>query len=72
MKAAITALQEVYGLFVEDGSYAAAIVIWLAIVCFVFPHLPGGGAWRGPLFFAGMAVILVESVVRAARAKSRC
>jgi hypothetical protein len=66
MKAVVTALQEVYGLFVEDGSYAIAIIVWLAAAAFVFPHIPGGG-WRGPVFFAGMAAIMLESVVRAAR-----
>ena len=67
MKAVATALQEVYGLFVEDGSYAVAIIVWLAAAGFVFPHIPGGAVWRGPTLFAGMALIMLESVVRAAR-----
>lgn len=69
MKVILTALQEIYGLFVEDGSYAVAIVVWLLIVGCVFPHIPGGGTWRGPVFFAGMAALLLENVVRSARAK---
>ena len=69
MKALVTALQEVYGLFVEDGSYAVAIMVWLAAAGSVFPHIPGGAVWRGPVLFAGMAAIMLESVVRAARKK---
>jgi hypothetical protein len=69
MKVLITAAQEVYGLFVEDGSYAIAIIVWLAIAALVFPHVSATGAWRGPLLFAGMIVILLESVVREAKVK---
>jgi hypothetical protein len=67
MRALVTAVQEVYGLFVEDGSYAIAIICWLAVVGFLFPHIPGSASWRGPVFFAGMGAIMIESVVRAAK-----
>jgi uncharacterized membrane protein YtjA (UPF0391 family) len=67
MKAVATALQEVYGLFVEDGSYAVAIIVWLAAAGFLFPHIAGAGAWRGPILFVGMAAIMLESVIRAAK-----
>ena len=69
MRVLLTALQEIYGLFVEDGSYALGIVIWLAIVGFVFPRIPGGASWRGPALFAGLAALLLENVTRSARAK---
>ena len=62
-----TALEELYGLFVEDGSLAVAIIVWLCIVGFAFPHIAGPSAWKGPVFFVGMAIILVENVVRSAR-----
>lgn len=67
MKVVLTALQEVYGLFVEDGSYALGIVIWLLIAAFVFPRIPGGGAWRAPLLFLGLVALLLENVWRTAR-----
>jgi hypothetical protein len=61
----LIALQEVYGLFVEDGSYAVSILVWLGIAALVFPHLPGG--WRGPLLFLGLVLVLLENVRRTAR-----
>ncbi len=67
MNVIATALKEVYGLFVEDGSYAVGILVWLLVVGFVFPHVPALGYWRAPLLFAGLLVLLVENVVRTAR-----
>jgi hypothetical protein len=67
MKVVQTALREIYGLFVDDGSYALAILFWLLIVGLVFPRLPGGGSWRGPLLFLGLIVLLLENVRRSAR-----
>ena len=68
MKAALTALQEVYGLFVEDGSLAVALLLWIGLAAFLFPRLPESAApWRAPLFFAGVVVLLLENVWRAAR-----
>ena len=62
-----TTLQEVYGLFVEDGSYALSIIVWLLVAGLLLPRLAVLGIWRGPVLFAGLLVILIESVVRAAR-----
>lgn len=67
MNAIETALKEVYGLFVEDGSYAMEILAWLAVVGLIFPYLPALGHWRAPLLFAGMLTVLVENVLRTAR-----
>ncbi|HZL33764.1 MAG TPA: hypothetical protein VFC78_00555 [Tepidisphaeraceae bacterium] len=66
MKMFLNALREVYGLFVEDGSYTAALLVWLVIAAFVFPVLLGP-AWRAPVWFAGLALILLENVARSAR-----
>jgi hypothetical protein len=66
MKALVTALKEIYGLFVEDGSLAVAILVWAMIAVLLFPRIPGSGEWRGPLFFIGLALLLVENVRRAA------
>jgi len=58
---------EFYGLFVDDVSFAAAIVVWLfaAYVLFHMDLVPG--VWRGPLLFAGLAVIFVENTLRRSR-----
>jgi hypothetical protein len=66
MRVIKTALREVYGLFVEDGSYALAVILWLLCAVFVLPLLPDPG-WRAPLLFAGSILILLENVVRSAK-----
>lgn len=66
MNAIKTILHEVLGLFVDDGSFAFAILLWLALVgVLVRPlHLLIAG---GIVLFLGLATILVESVARFAR-----
>lgn len=72
MKLIITALQEVYGLFVEDGSYALGILVWVIAAVLLLPKTPAGAAvWSGPLLFLGFALLLVENVLRTARKRSR-
>lgn len=61
-----TAAKELWGLFVEDGSYAVAIVVWLLLCAFVLPHL-GATGWRAPLLLMGLLLILLENVARSAR-----
>jgi hypothetical protein len=63
-------LREIYGLFVDDGSFALALLAWMVI---------GGGAlrllhasqWGGPALFVGLAVVLVENALRTSRRSSR-
>jgi len=70
MKALLTALQEVYGLFVEDGSLAIGILLWILLAALLFPRLPESAApWRAPLFFIGILLLLLENVWRSARQK---
>ncbi len=66
MKAILNALEEIYGLFVEDGTLALGILIWLALAIWLFPRLPLGGESRAFLFFIGLCVLLVENVARSA------
>jgi hypothetical protein len=63
--------QEIYGLFVDDGSFAIAILLWLAAVVLVLPRFAQGARWEGPAFFVGLAVILVESVLRFSRRRTK-
>jgi hypothetical protein len=55
--------REVLGLFVDDGNYAGAILLWVGLAIAVLPRL-GLGAWDGPVLLAGLAAILVESALR--------
>jgi hypothetical protein len=64
-------LREVLGLFVDDGSFALAILIWLGALWVVLPHLNVPRGWDGVILFAGLALILVESAWRRARNEAR-
>jgi hypothetical protein len=57
---------EVYGLFVDDGSFALAIVVWLFMVFYVSRHFAFPAYVRAPVLGAGLLLILLESVVRRA------
>jgi len=61
--------REIFGLFVDDGSFALAIIIWLVLIRWTTSHLSLSPAATGILLFAGLALILIESTVRYARHK---
>ena len=67
MKWLETIWEEIIGLFVDDISFAAAIVVWLAATYIVCRFGLAPELWRGPLLFGGLAVILVENTLRRAR-----
>jgi len=60
-----TIVRELFGLFVDDGSFALAIIIWLGVVGLALPHAQTD--WRGAMLFGGLALILLESATRQAR-----
>lgn len=60
-------LREIFGLFVDDGSFALAILVWLALVHWTVPHLRIAPAATVVIFFAGLALILAESALRYSR-----
>jgi hypothetical protein len=60
-------MREIAGLFVDDGRFAVTILAWVGLCALVLPRLPITGAWDGPVLFAGLALILLESAVRRAR-----
>jgi hypothetical protein len=59
--------REVVGLFVDDGSFAGAIVAWLLFCIMALPHIAAAAHWAGLVLFAGLTLILIESVLRFAR-----
>jgi len=61
-----TILAEIVGLFVDDGRFALAILVWLAAVWLILPHLAVAAGWRGLILFLGLAAILLDGAVRRA------
>ena len=71
MRWIVIARTELIGLFVDDGSFAAAVLVWLAIcggTLYVFDIPP---VVEGVLLAAGFALLLAENVARTARGATR-
>lgn len=68
MKWAQIVWREIFGLFVDNGRFALFIAVWLTLAGLALPvtGLPAGVA--GLILFAGLAIILLDSVTRRARA----
>ena len=61
-------VSELISLFVDDGLFAAGLLIWVAVIEFLLPELGvTSGLWRSVALFAGLAAILIESVARRSR-----
>jgi hypothetical protein len=65
MKWLISIAKEIFGLFVDDGSLAVALVVWVGLVLLVSRFLPAPAI--GFAVLLGCAGILAESVLRRAR-----
>lgn len=59
-------VREVFGLFVDDGSFALAVLVWIGIV-WAASHYGLRTVSGGVLLFLGLVLVLVESVTRFAR-----
>jgi hypothetical protein len=59
-------VREIFGLFVDDGSFAFAVLVWIGVVWLVLHRMrmavPGG-----IILFVGLGLILTESVIRFSR-----
>ena len=60
-------LREILGLFVDDGAFAVAILLWLAVIRWVAPRVHIPARETGILLYVGLALILSESALRYAR-----
>ncbi len=58
---------EFIGLFVDDGSLALAILVWIGVAWLLLPRLGLPADWLAPVLFIGLALILMESALRRAR-----
>jgi hypothetical protein len=64
-------LSEIIGLFVDDGSLAAALLVWCAVVAGVRAVLPGSPLLAGGLLAGGCVAILLVNIRRTAAGVSR-
>jgi hypothetical protein len=62
-----TIVHEIVGLFVDDGSFALAILVFVGAAWLLLPRVGIPAEWGGIILFVGLAVILVESATRRAR-----
>jgi hypothetical protein len=67
MKALAAIGAEIFGLFVDSGSFALAILIWVGIVAAMLRYGVGAIAHPSLLLFGGLAVLLAGSAVLRAR-----
>lgn len=58
---------ELWGLFVDDGIFAGAILIWLLVGWLILPRLGLPSGVPAVILFAGLATILVLGALRGAR-----
>jgi len=64
-----TALRRLVGLFVDDGSLALAVVVWLCLIALAVALWPAAAGWLALLLGLGLLAILAENVLRTGRAK---
>lgn len=62
-----TIVQELFGLFIDDGSFALAIVVWIGVLWFLAWRVLYSAAWSGAVLFAGLGLILLASTIRRSR-----
>ena len=58
------AFKQIYGLFVDDGLLSLGVCVWLLVVWFALPHVVASETARPIILFAGLAVLLADSVRR--------
>lgn len=62
--------KEIFGLFVEDGSLALALLAWVGIAL-LWSRTHSDPRLGGPIFVGGCLLMLLENVRRTARRKQR-
>ncbi len=62
-----TALRQLLAFFVDDGSLALLVLVWLGLVSLAVGRLEWPAPWTALLLFAGLAAILTFSALRRAR-----
>jgi membrane protein implicated in regulation of membrane protease activity len=62
-------VRELWGLFVDDGGLALAIILWVALAALLAGLFPEESKWRALALFAGLAAILMGNVRRTVQKK---
>lgn len=69
MKLFTTIIEEVWGLFVDDGSLAILILLWCLIVGFGLQAVAVPLTLRGPILLAGLVLGLLENIWRTSKSR---
>ena len=69
MKLLSTIIEEVWGLFVDDGSLAILILLWCLIVGFGFQFIAIPLTLRGPILLTGFVLGLLENIWRTSKVR---
>ena len=67
MRSLKTIIKELFGLFVDDGSLAYAILGLLAVTDLLMREAIMGSAVGGIVFVTGVVIVLIENVARSAK-----
>jgi hypothetical protein len=70
MTAPAAILRELWGLFVDDGTLAAVLIVWVGVMAAASTGLPFAHGWQAPILLLGCLAILVENVLRMVRIKA--
>jgi hypothetical protein len=67
MKTILTIVEELWGLFVDDGTLEVVIVCWLLLVALVLPLTKIPPQFDGAILLLGLILGLIENIRRRAR-----
>jgi hypothetical protein len=67
MSTVVAALRKLWGLFVDDGSLALALILWCLASGLGLSYLPLGGNWAAAILFVGCLAILLTNIAAAVR-----
>ncbi len=67
MTALLRIAQEIYGLFVDDGAFALAIVLWIVLLRAVALYARPAASLSGFTLFVGLITLLIGSAIRFSR-----
>jgi hypothetical protein len=67
MKSVVAVGRPLFGLFVDDGGMAVAILAWLAVVGLLSRLATLSAVWRGPVLLVGLVFLISWACLRSVR-----